>query len=267
MKSSAIKGYVISISLILVVMLVFMLPSIPQDPGYHDFSDQRQILGIVHFWNVVSNVPLVMISVSAVIQLLQGGRLQYPQTMFSCYLIFFIAIGAVGIGSAYYHLQPANDRLFWDRLPMTVGFMAFMSIIIGEFIAEKLALRLMLPLILMGAASVIYWYFTEQTGQGDLRAYGLIQFLPMLIIPMILCLFPASYSHKRYLWMMLAAYLLAKLFEHWDGEVFSLIGLGGHAIKHVCAGLAVYLFLLGMKKRSRLVGLARGVRREIGRGC
>jgi len=43
--------------------------------------------------------------------------------------------------------------------------------------AEKRALKRRLPRTLMGAASVIYGYFTEQAGQGELRAYGLIQCL------------------------------------------------------------------------------------------
>jgi hypothetical protein len=30
------------------------LPPIAQDQSYHDFADQRTILGIPHFWHVVS---------------------------------------------------------------------------------------------------------------------------------------------------------------------------------------------------------------------
>ena len=26
------------------------------------------------------------------------------------------------VGSSYYHLAPDNERLFWDRLPMTIAF-------------------------------------------------------------------------------------------------------------------------------------------------
>src|SRR5690349_14162088 len=31
------------------------VPPIPQDPSYHSFADQRTILGIRNFWNLVSN--------------------------------------------------------------------------------------------------------------------------------------------------------------------------------------------------------------------
>jgi len=250
MKNSSIKLNTIYITLIIGVLVAVFIPAIPQDSAYHNFADQRQIFGMPHFWNVISNLPFIFVSYIAVNNLLQEGVLKYPQVLFSCYLIFFIGMGAVGIGSAYYHLQPTNETLFWDRLPMTVGFMAFMSIIIGEFISEKVALKLMLPMILIGTATVIYWYFTEQAGQGDLRPYGLIQFLPMLIIPMILLMFPTRYTHTGYLWAMMAAYLVAKIFEFFDAGVFNMIGMSGHAIKHVFAAIAPYLFYLEMKKRS-----------------
>jgi len=254
MKNASLKLNALYITLIIGVLVALIIPAIPQDAAYHDFADQRQILGTSHFWNVISNLPFIIVSYIAVNNLLQGGVMKFPHALFSCYLIFFIGIGTVGIGSAYYHLQPTNETLFWDRLPMTVGFMAFMSIIIGEFISEKVASKLMFPMILIGPATVIYWHFTEQTGQGDLRAYGLIQFLPMLIIPMILLMFPARYTHTGYLWAMLAAYLLAKIFEFFDAGVFNMIGMSGHAIKHVFAAIAPYLFYLEMKKRSLLSG-------------
>jgi hypothetical protein len=36
-----------------------LLPPISQDQSYHQFADQRTILGIPNFWNVVSNFPLL----------------------------------------------------------------------------------------------------------------------------------------------------------------------------------------------------------------
>jgi len=246
---SAIKLYAIYTTLMLGMLIVLNISPIPQDLEYHNFADQRQIIGIPHLWNVISNLPFLVVSYIAVSHLLQEGVLIYPQKLFNCYLVFFIAIGTVGIGSAYYHLHPTNETLFWDRLPMTVGFMAFIAIILGEFISEKIALRLMIPLVLIGTSSVIYWYFTEQAGRGDLRFYGLVQFLPMLIIPMILLMFPARYTHTAYLWAMLGAYFVAKIFEFFDDEIFNIIGLGGHAIKHFCAAIGPYLFFLEMKKR------------------
>lgn len=33
---------------------------------------------------------------------------------------FYIGVAAVGFGSAYYHLQPNDSTLVWDRLPVSL---------------------------------------------------------------------------------------------------------------------------------------------------
>jgi hypothetical protein len=33
---------------------------IPQDTGYHQFADTRQVAGMDNFWNVASNVPFLL---------------------------------------------------------------------------------------------------------------------------------------------------------------------------------------------------------------
>lgn len=247
------KHYGIYAILLLGVILGFAIPAIPQDPAYHNFSDQRKLLNIAHFWNVVSNLPFVIVSAIALFHLLKTKTLAYPPPLFVAYLIFFAAMGSIGIGSAYYHLRPTNATLFWDRLPMTLAFMAFTAIIIGEYISEKIALKLLVPLILLGTTSVIYWHFTEQAGHGDLRPYAYVQYVPMLIIPMILFMFPHRYSHSAYLWGMFAAYIGAKIFEVFDAHIFLVVSTGGHPIKHLFAALAPYLFYLALKKRHPIV--------------
>lgn len=32
---------------------------------------------------------------------------------------FFVGVAAVAFGSGYYHLKPDDDRLVWDRLPVS----------------------------------------------------------------------------------------------------------------------------------------------------
>ena len=251
MQNSNVKKFnAIYITTIISVLAVFSLSPIPQSLDYHNFSDQRQILGIAHFWNVISNLPFIVVSFIAVHNLLNKGSLKYPQELLLSYLIFFVGIGVIGIGSVYYHLQPNNETLLWDRLPMAIAFMAFVSIMIGERISEKMAIGTLLPFVVIGVSSVIYWYVSEKSGHGDLRPYALVQFLPMVIIPMILLMFPARYTHTIYLWGMLAVYVLAKAFELFDGLLFNLLGMGGHAIKHVLAAIGPYLFFLSMKKRE-----------------
>lgn len=231
------------------VVVTFSLSPIPQDPNYHNFADQRTIVGLPNFWNVISNLPFVLLSIIA-LRDIELDRLTVSKKLLHCYLVFFIAMAGVGVGSAYYHLEPNNVTLFWDRFPMTVGFMAFFTIIIGEFVSEPTAQKIFIPLLLLGAVSVIYWRVTEQAGAGDLRLYGLIQFAPILIIPMILWMFPPQFSHTSYIWIMLMTYVVAKLFEWLDYPVYTFVGLSGHAIKHAFAALGPYVFYCALKKRS-----------------
>src|ERR1700720_3168173 len=96
-----------------IATLAAMSP-ITQDQHYHAFADTRPILGVPNFWNVVSNLPFL--AVGAV------GIARYRQDATTAAL--FLGILLTGFGSSYYHLAPDDGTLFWDRLPMTIGFMA-----------------------------------------------------------------------------------------------------------------------------------------------
>lgn len=233
------------------MVIAFMVPPIPQDQEYHQFADQRRILGIPNFWDVISNAPFLLIGLIGLNELLYKKSLHYPKSLMWSYLVLFAGTFLVGFGSGYYHLAPDNETLVWDRLPMTFAFMAFFSIIIGEFISEKAGKLFLLPLLLVGVFSVFYWIVTERAGNGDLRLYGLVQFLPMLLIPIIILWFRPSYTQVKYIWLMMFAYLAAKVFEFGDVYIYQLTGFwSGHTIKHLFAALAPFFLLLGLIKRE-----------------
>jgi hypothetical protein len=237
------------------VIAVALQAPIPQPATYHGFADQRRLLGIPHFWNVVSNLPFLLIGLAGVhavaVRRTPGGL----DALRSAYLWMFLGVAAVAAGSAYYHLAPSNASLTWDRLPMTIAFMAFFVIVVGEHIDPRWALRLLPPLLLVGAGAVLYWHSTESAGHGDLRPYLMVQFVPLAVIPLVLLLFPSRVSGVGYLWGVLAAYVLAKLFELADRPLFSLgEWVSGHTLKHVAAAAGAYVFLLALKRRPPMVG-------------
>ena len=41
--------------------------------------------------------------------------------------MFFLGVFLTGFSSSYYHWKPNDAGLFWDRLPMTVAFMAILA--------------------------------------------------------------------------------------------------------------------------------------------
>ena len=234
------------------VAIMPWLPPMPQSPAYHQFADQRSILGVRHFFNVISGLPFIAVGVAGLIALFKPVKPVIVNEITGAYRLFFAGVLGVGIGSGYYHWAPENDTLFWDRLPMAVAFMAFFTIILGEYVSIKLAEWLFYPLVLIGIFSTSYWYWTELQGRGDLRLYGLVQFVPFLLTPMILWLYQGRFTQGGYYWLFFGLYALAKVFERFDDEVYSiLLGVSGHTLKHLLAALGCALFLVQLKKRRQ----------------
>lgn len=214
---------------------IALLPPIPQHPGYHDFADQRTLWAVPHALNVLSNLPFVLVGIAG---LLACRRRSDERDL---YAVFFAGIVLTGFGSAWYHLAPDHERLVWDRLPMTLGFMGLLAATIGERVSLAWARRLLAPLLGVGLASVLWWIRGERLGAGDLRPYVLVQFLSLIVIASLLALYPRRYSHPHLLWLGLAAYALAKLCETLDAEIFAASAglVSGHTIKHLVAAVGL----------------------------
>lgn len=225
--SSAKNSHRVLIFLILMAASfagLLLLPPIAQDQNYHAFADQRILFGIPNFWNVVSNIPFAAIGAVGLWQFRRDPAIN----------MLFLGILLTGFGSAYYHFDPNDQTLFWDRLPMAISFMAILAIAIEERVDERVGAILLWPLITVGVFSLLLWRWT-----GDLRLYGWVQFFPCLALPLLFLLCPPKYSATSY-WLVAAAlYALAKLFEFYDNAIFS-VGyiLSGHTLKHIAAAAA-----------------------------
>jgi hypothetical protein len=245
------------LGVVLVAMIVmFYIPRIPQDPSYHNFVDQRRLFGIPNFWNIATNIPFIIAGALGLYvcnpNVPHGG---IPE-LGSGYRVFFLGILLVGFGSAYYHYNPSTQTLLWDRLPMTVAFMAFLCVIIGEHISVRVANKLLAPTLMTGLGTVIYWHVTEAMGVGDLRPYGLVQFLPMVLIPLILVLFPSRLSNNGYIWVVLGAYVASKIAEHQDATVYHISGIiSGHSVKHLFASSGALLMVLALIRRRERISM------------
>jgi hypothetical protein len=244
---------VIVTAIVAVGAFFLLVPPIPQDPAYHDFADSRVILGIPNFWNVVSNLPFLVVGLWGTAFVFRHGRTVCAAGLELAYVVFFAGIVLTSIGSAYYHLNPANEPLVWDRLPMTIAFAGLFSIIIGEYFSPRLARAILIPLLLLGALSVEFWAYTEARGMGDLRAYVIFQFLPLILVPFILLLRQPVIGDGRYFWIMLLLYVVSKIVEFLDTSIYAAGGLiGGHSLKHFFAALAAATLLYGLSERRAL---------------
>ena len=208
---------------------LLLLPPIPQDQSYHHFADQRTLLGMPNFWNVVSNLPFI--AVGAV------GLWQFHRD--PAIVVIFLGIFLTGFGSAYYHWNPNDGTLIWDRLPITLGFMAILAVIVEERVSARAGAILLWPLLAVGVFSLLLWRWTD-----DLRLYAWVQFFPFLALLLLLLLFPPKYTGSYY-WIIAAGlYAFAKLLEFSDRAVHSAGSiLSGHTFKHLVAAAACFAIL------------------------
>ena len=239
----------IAIAIVAVAILAKHGP-IPQESSYHDFADQRTLLGIPHFWDVISNLPFLVAGIVGFRAVRDKPSGLLPELRVA-YTIFFFACALLAFGSGYYHLQPNNDRLMWDHLPMAIGFMAFFAAIVGEHISLRAARVAITPLIAWGSFSVLWWRVTEANGHGDLRLYIAVQFLPMLLIPVIIALFPSRLTRVGYVGAVMLWYALAKILELCDQRVYELSGVvSGHTLKHLASAVAMFVVIRALRRRT-----------------
>lgn len=146
---------------------IFISPPVHQSLAYNHFADERTILGIPYFYDVVANLPLVIIGLWGLgivfknrisVQSFKDGGERWP------YITLFIGILLTGFGSSYYHLDPSDQRFVYDRLPMTIVFMSLFAAVISERVNRRVGTGALFPLLAIGIASVVYWHWTELSG-------------------------------------------------------------------------------------------------------
>lgn len=245
---------------IVIFVVDLLLPRIPQPQSYHMFADQRSFLGIPNFGDVVSNVPFAIFGLWGLIFLLRSSPEELSEHFLDkrerwFYLIIFTGLVLTAFGSSYYHLEPNNARLVWDRLPMTIVFMSLVAALIAERIDLRVGLWLLPVLLLIGVSSVFQWYISELHGVGDLRFYATVQTYSVLFLFMAL-LFPPRYTFGSDLAIVAGFYVLAKVLEILDKPIFRLGQIvSGHTLKHLAAALAGYWILRMIKRRRPIASV------------
>jgi len=252
------RHWILLAAVLAIVAGAVLFPRIPQDPAYHNFADQRRLLGIPNFFDVTSNLFFLFVGLAGmrfVHATPLGERSPFSDSVNRwSYFIFFVAVSSTAIGSGYYHLHPNNETLVWDRLPMAIGFLALLAAILCERVIFHDMLRHLLFLLpVAGAATVFYWEATERHGNGDLRPYAVAQFGTLVLILLVLILFRPRFTRGADFYVALALYGLAKALEAADRPVFSAGGLvSGHSLKHVAAAVSTYWILRMLKLRAPL---------------
>jgi len=242
----------LAFTMVMAVLPVF-LPRFAQPLEYHAFADRRTWFGISNFLDVISNFPFAILGLMGLIFIRTSRsrssfvdmRERWP------YLAMFAGLLLTAFGSGYYHLDPNNSRLLWDRLPMTIVFMSIIAAMIVERVSVRAGLYLLLPMVVIGAGSSIQWYVSELRGLGDLRFYAAVQVYAVLVLPLMMWLFPARYTRTSDIGVIVGFYVLAKVFEAFDRQIYAALGhaVSGHTLKHLAAAMAGYWILRMLKRR------------------
>ena len=221
------------------LVALLLLPPIAQDQSYHRFADERTLLGVPNFWNVVSNLPFIAVGAAGLRQFYRN-----PAT-----LVLFLGVLLTGFGSSYYHWNPNDGSLFWDRLPMTLSFAAILAGAVEERVNARAGAILLWPLLAISLFSLLLWRWTD-----DLRLYFWVQFFPCLALLLLFLLYPPKYTGTYY-WIVAAAlYALAKLFEFSDRAIYSAgYFLSGHTLKHLAAAAACLVILRYFRSRQPIL--------------
>jgi len=254
------KDYFLLTLTLAAVIIVFQFSRAGQPSAFHNFADDRTMLGIHNCLNVVSNIPFLVIAIYGFYLLRNSWSSLAIHTIYS---VLFLSVGLTAIGSSIYHWNPGNQTLIWDRGPLVIIFMTVTCAAVAAFISERLGFALLTPLTLIGIGSVIWWACTEADGHGDLRLYFLLQYYPMVLIPMILWLYYKP-GNKPMLWCfawVVFWYIIAKLLERWDRPIYHVLSVSGHTLKHLAAAVStwyfVYMYRVKYVPKSGRVSLAK----------
>ena len=255
MNKLARPGVPISIAAVAAAWGIFAAP-LQQPQAYHRFADSRDFLAIANAGDTLSNLAFLLVGVLGLIFLWReraaGSRQRFAAaTEMRPWWVFFAGVTLTSIGSGYYHLAPDDARLVWDRLPMTISFMSLVAVVVSERINMRAGQQLLWPLVILGLASVAYWRLSAVFGFENLRPYVALQFGSIAVILAISILYRSRYTHGGVIFALAAAYLVAKVFESFDQEVFAMgHWLSGHTLKHLAAAAGVFFLLWALQRRS-----------------
>ena len=241
MTYAARRADIILALLLTTLLAVFWwIPAIPQPQWYHDFADQRSLFGIPNFLNVASNLPFLLTGAWGLWRLSPQRIRLHTSMEYWLWRIFFLCVALIGLGSGYYHLAPNDNTLFWDRLPIGMAFACLLAIACGERLSTRWVLPVFMVLMPLAIFSVMYWWWTEHQGIGDLRPYLLLQFTALAVLPFLYYAYEGLYDRSRDMPIAVLLYLAGVSCEWLDEPILALTGsLSGHTFKHLFIALSL----------------------------
>jgi hypothetical protein len=239
----------VGVALALFAIVRFHFGPLPQDPAYHVFADTRAWGPIQRAGDVLTNAAILAAGLAGVAL---WRRVHIAPEERSVYALFVFAMLATAIGSAWYHAAPTDARLVWDRLPMTLVLAALFALVLADRVHPAFARTAWWPFAVFGAASVLWWAWTDRDGSGgDLLLYLAVRFGAGLGVVCLLLLRPARHTHTGWLVAAIALDIVMTVCEVLDREIFAATNgfISGHSVKHLVAGALLGCILAWLARR------------------
>jgi hypothetical protein len=236
----------------LFALVRLVLGPLPQWASYHDLADTRTLGRIPRAGDVLTNLSILAAGLWGATL---GPRLVGNGDERIAWRALVAATVATAIGSTWYHLDPSNATLVWDRLPMSLVMASLLALVLADRVDTRFAREGLVPFSLVAAGSVLYWAATEAFGRGDLTAYLILRVGTGAGVVVLLILRPGRTRGARWLWAAIALDVAMTLAERYDGPIYAATDgiASGHNLKHLIAGgvlACVFAWLVRRKPRA-----------------
>jgi len=232
------------------VLVAMLVHPIAQPLEYHDFADVRTFFGVPRFFDVASNLGFLAAGAAGLVIIARRPEAFESPAERWPYATFFVGLILTAFGSAYYHLAPDNSRLVWDRLPIMVSLAGLLAGQIADRRSARAGVALLVPALIVGAGTVLYWDATERAGQGNLVPYAIAQVYAMSICLVLAATGPSRYTRANDIWWVFGWYVVAKIAEALDEQVFAIGQIvSGHTVKHLTAAISGFVICAMLARR------------------
>ena len=230
------------------------LGPMPQDPAFHMFADLRTCLGFIpRAGDVLTNLAILA---AGLFGLAMRPRMNVAPDERPAADLLIAGAFLTAAGSAYYHWNPSNATLVWDRLPMMLTIPPILVLMLADRVHPAFARRALVPLTAFAVASVLWWAASEAIGQEDVRLYLMVRVLLAIAILLLLVFRRSRYTGSGWLVAALVGEAAMMAFERLDHEIFAATGglASGHNLKHVTVGVALVCVFAWLRLRQGPAG-------------
>ncbi len=242
-------------ALLLSVLLRRWLGPLAQDPAYHRFADTRELFGVIpRAGDVLTNLAILAAGLFGVVL---RSRMVLASSERAAANLLIAGTLLMAIGSTYYHWDPSNKTLVWDRLPMMLTLMPVLTLVLADRVHPLLGRSALWPLTMYAAATVLFWAWSEAMRRGDLWPYAVTRFGAVLLVAILLVSRTPRYAHSAWMIAAVALQVLISLFERFDHEIFAATDgiASGHNLKHVTVGLSMACVFEWLRARRPVVAV------------